>query len=180
LTDDKPILTAQTIRHHRIADFPTESLTPRGIASSAGSTECRSLMSVRSAAQLGPGGGSSAFECAGMEGPGSVVGVKRVVQVKLLPTPVQAAALEATLRACNEAAGWASGVADEKDVKRNFAPHEHTYGEVKARWGLGAQPSQHVIKKTCDTLSNQLCLPRVTDSLDGATRRRWCWWGSRG
>jgi hypothetical protein len=25
LTDDKPILTAQTIRHHRIADFPTES-----------------------------------------------------------------------------------------------------------------------------------------------------------
>jgi len=28
--------------------------------------------------------------------------VKLVVQVKLLPTPVQAAALEATLRACNE------------------------------------------------------------------------------
>ncbi|MFI1290388.1 hypothetical protein ACH4VM_18190 [Streptomyces sp. NPDC020792] len=35
--------------------------------------------------------------------------MKLVVQVKLLPTPLQATALEATLRACNEAAAWASG-----------------------------------------------------------------------
>ncbi|NEA63245.1 RNA-guided endonuclease TnpB family protein [Streptomyces sp. SID12488] len=76
--------------------------------------------------------------------------MKLVVQVKLLPTPVQASALQATLRACNEAATWASEVAFEKDVKRNFALREHTYGEVKARWGLGAQAAQHVIKKTCD------------------------------
>ncbi|MGW9031073.1 RNA-guided endonuclease InsQ/TnpB family protein [Streptomyces sp. NPDC055722] len=76
--------------------------------------------------------------------------MKLVVQVKLLPTPVQAAALEATLRACNEAAGWASGVAFEKDVKQNFALREHTYAEIKSRWGLGAQAAQHVIKKTCD------------------------------
>lgn len=54
------------------------------------------------------------FECRDMEGPDSVTGVKLVVQVKLLPTPAQAAALEATLRACNEAATWASGVAFEK------------------------------------------------------------------
>ncbi|MER6078164.1 transposase [Streptomyces sp. NPDC001833] len=73
-----------------------------------------------------------------------------MVQVKLLPTPVQAAALKATLRACNEAATWASGVAFEKDVKSNFVLREHTYGEIKARWGLGAQAAQHVIKKTCD------------------------------
>ncbi|WP_406176142.1 hypothetical protein [Streptomyces sp. NBC_00996] len=52
---------------------------------------------------------------------GSVAGVKRVVRVKLLPMPVQAAALEATLRACNEAASWGSSVAFDKDVKRNFA-----------------------------------------------------------
>lgn len=39
------------------------------------------------------------------------VTVKLMVQVKLLPTPVQAAALEATLRACNEAATWTSEVA---------------------------------------------------------------------
>ncbi len=84
------------------------------------------------------------------EVPGSVTGVKLVVQVKLLPTPVQAAALEATLHACNEAASWASSVAFEKDVKRNFALREHTYDQIKDQWGLGAQAAQHVIKKTCD------------------------------
>lgn len=72
------------------------------------------------------------------------------VQVKLLPTPVQAAALAATLHACNEAATWASEVAFAKDTKRNFTLREHTYGEIKQRWGLGAQAAQHVIKKTCD------------------------------
>ncbi|WP_415950139.1 RNA-guided endonuclease InsQ/TnpB family protein [Streptomyces sp. KLOTTS4A1] len=76
--------------------------------------------------------------------------MKLVVQVKLLPTPVQAAALEATLRACNEAATWASAIAFTKGVKRNFTLREHTYGEVRTRWGLGAQAAQHVIKKTCD------------------------------
>ncbi|MER7693930.1 transposase, partial [Streptomyces sp. NPDC097610] len=76
--------------------------------------------------------------------------MKLTVQVKLLPTPGQAAALEATLRACNEAASWAGGVAFEKDVKRNFALREHTYDQIKARWGLGAQAAQHVIKKVCD------------------------------
>ncbi|MEU9344873.1 transposase [Streptomyces sp. NPDC048278] len=73
-----------------------------------------------------------------------------MVQVRLLPTPAQASALEATLQACNEAATWASGVAFEKGVQRNFALREHTYREMKERWGLGAQAAQHVIKKTCD------------------------------
>lgn len=72
--------------------------------------------------------------------------VKLVVQVRLLPTPEQATALEATLRACNEAATWVGNIAFEKDVKRNFALREHTYGEIKARWGLGAQAAQHVVK----------------------------------
>ena len=76
--------------------------------------------------------------------------VKLTVQVRLLPTSEQATALQSTLRACNEAATWAGGVAFEKDVKRNFALREHTYGEIRARWGLGAQAAQHVIKKTCD------------------------------
>ena len=60
--------------------------------------------------------------------------MKLVVQVRLLPTPEQAAALEATLRACNKAVTWASEIAFEKDAKRNFALREHTYGEIKARW----------------------------------------------
>ncbi|MCC5476640.1 transposase [Streptomyces sp. JA03] len=76
--------------------------------------------------------------------------MKLVVQVKLLPTPEQATALEATLRACNEAADWVSEVAFEKDVKRSFALRKHTYAEIRARWNLGAQAAQHVIKKTCD------------------------------
>lgn len=76
--------------------------------------------------------------------------MKLVVQVKLLPTPVQAAALEATLHACNEAATWVSCMAFENDVKKNFALRRLTYDEVKARWNLGAQAAQHVVKKTCD------------------------------
>ena len=35
-------------------------------------------------------------------------------------------------------------------MKRNFALREHTYGEIKSRWNLGAQAAQHVIKRTCD------------------------------
>jgi len=34
--------------------------------------------------------------------------VKQVVKVRMLPTEVEAAALEATLRACNAAASWLS------------------------------------------------------------------------
>ncbi len=35
-------------------------------------------------------------------------------------------------------------------MRSNFTLREHTYRQVKARWGLGAQAAQHVIKKTCD------------------------------
>ncbi|MFB6552589.1 RNA-guided endonuclease InsQ/TnpB family protein [Streptomyces sp. NPDC056405] len=76
--------------------------------------------------------------------------MKLVVQVRLLPTPVQAAALEATLSACNEAATWASEVAFEHREFKNFPLRKLTYAQVKSRWGLGAQAAQHVIKKTCD------------------------------
>jgi hypothetical protein len=76
--------------------------------------------------------------------------VKLVVQVRLLPTPVQAAALEATLRACNEAATWVSQVAFAYGEFKNFALRKLTYDQVKARWNLGAQAAQHTIKKTCD------------------------------
>ncbi|MEU9373955.1 hypothetical protein AB0D94_09320 [Streptomyces sp. NPDC048255] len=46
--------------------------------------------------------------------------MKLVVQVKLLPTPSQASALAATLRACNEAASWVSEAAFERRIFRNF------------------------------------------------------------
>ncbi|WP_259294632.1 transposase [Streptomyces canus] len=76
--------------------------------------------------------------------------MKLIVQVKLLPAPVQAAALEAALRACNEAATWVSEVAFESSVYKNFTLRKHCYAELKRRWGLGAQGAQHVIKKTAD------------------------------
>jgi IS605 OrfB family transposase len=76
--------------------------------------------------------------------------VKLVVQVRLLPTPVQATALEATLRACNEAATWVSKVAFAYGEFKNFALRKLTYEQVKSRWNLGAQAAQHTIKKTCD------------------------------
>jgi hypothetical protein len=81
--------------------------------------------------------------------------VKLVVQVRLLPTPVQAAALTATLRACNEAATWVSEVAFERGEFKNFALRKLTYEQVKSRWNLGAQAAQHTIKKTCDAYATQ-------------------------
>jgi IS605 OrfB family transposase len=75
--------------------------------------------------------------------------VKIVAQVKLLPSPEQAAALGATLRTVNEAACWVSSVAFERGVPREYELRKHTYAELKAR-GLGAQAAQHVIKKTRD------------------------------
>ncbi|MEU9363286.1 transposase [Streptomyces avermitilis] len=73
-----------------------------------------------------------------------------VVRAKLLPTTVQAVALEATLHACNEAATWAAEVAFEKDARRPLTLRKHTYTQIRERWGLGAQAAQHAVKKTCD------------------------------
>jgi uncharacterized protein with LGFP repeats len=55
---------------------------------------------------------------------GSVTVVKLTVQVKLLPTPVQAAALEETLHACNEAAAWVSQAAFSRTTvdERPYGP----------------------------------------------------------
>ncbi|MGS2646322.1 RNA-guided endonuclease TnpB family protein [Streptosporangium sp. LJ11] len=72
--------------------------------------------------------------------------MKLVVQVRLLPTPEQAAALEATLRAVNEAANLVSAAAFAGGVRGEYALRKITYGELKAA-GLGAQAAQHVIKK---------------------------------
>jgi putative transposase len=74
---------------------------------------------------------------------------KQVVQVKLLPTPEQAAALAATLRAVNEAANWTSQTAFAHGVPREYALRQHTYSQLKAERGLGSQIAQLVIKKAC-------------------------------
>jgi putative transposase len=74
--------------------------------------------------------------------------VKIVVQVKLLPDARQAPALEATLRAVNDAANLVSAVAFGRRVFREYDLRKQVYGDLKDR-GLGAQAAQHVIRKTC-------------------------------
>jgi hypothetical protein len=75
--------------------------------------------------------------------------VKLVVQVKLAPSPGQAAALKATLAACNDAANWVSDIAHAHGVPREYELRKYTCAGLKAR-GLGAQTAQHVIKKVRD------------------------------
>ncbi|MFG3148072.1 RNA-guided endonuclease InsQ/TnpB family protein [Streptomyces sp. NPDC048243] len=76
--------------------------------------------------------------------------MKLVVRVKLLPTPEQASALEATLRACNRAAGHVARVAFEQGVTSRNDLQRLVYAEVKASFGLSAQPTVRVVKKVVD------------------------------
>ncbi|MFE5588735.1 RNA-guided endonuclease InsQ/TnpB family protein [Streptomyces sp. NPDC056549] len=75
--------------------------------------------------------------------------MKLVVRVKLLPTPEQAAALEATQRTCNESANWLSVRAFEGGRTSRAALQASAYTELKAR-GLSAQPALHVLRKVAD------------------------------
>ncbi|MFF8605037.1 hypothetical protein ACF06X_03800 [Streptomyces sp. NPDC015346] len=70
--------------------------------------------------------------------------MKLVVRVKLLPTPVQASALEATLRVCNEAVNWLSARALESERASRAALQALAYADLKAQ-GLSAQPALHVL-----------------------------------
>ena len=102
---------------------------------------------------------------------GTVAQVKLVVQVKLLPTPAQAAALAATLRACNEAARYASRVAFERDVKSRNELQKLCYHKIKDQFGLSAQPAVRVIKKVVDAYTTMYASIR-TGKLDGQKPRR--------
>ncbi|TXK44105.1 IS200/IS605 family element transposase accessory protein TnpB [Nonomuraea sp. C10] len=76
--------------------------------------------------------------------------VRLVVRVRLLPTPEQAAALEATLHAANRAANLVAALAFRHRCFRNFDLRKHSYDRIKAEFVLAAQAAQHVIKKVCD------------------------------
>lgn len=75
--------------------------------------------------------------------------MKLVVRVKLLPTPVQASALEATLRVCNQAANWLSARSHETGRASRASLQVLGYAALKAR-GLSAQPALHVLRKVAD------------------------------
>lgn len=81
--------------------------------------------------------------------------MRRVVRVKLLPTLVQELALAETLRVCNAAATYVSQVAfggrdSQGRTGTKFILQDVLYQDVKARFGLGAQPAIRVIGKTVD------------------------------
>nr|WP_246537516.1 hypothetical protein [Saccharopolyspora endophytica] len=83
-----------------------------------------------------------------------MLGVKIAVQVKLVPTPEQASALEATLRAVNQAANEVSRAGfDAHGLKGSVKQlRSLRYADLKER-GLGAQAAQHVIKRVADAYS---------------------------
>jgi putative transposase len=83
----------------------------------------------------------------------SVRDIKQVVTVRLLPTEREAAALDATLRVCNEAASWLSAAMHAGRVRRKYDAHKRFYTELRQRWGLSAQPAIRVIGKVADACS---------------------------
>jgi IS605 OrfB family transposase len=81
--------------------------------------------------------------------------VKRVVKVRLLPTEAEAAALTATLTACNAAAAWLSRQVHSKRVRNKIDAQRLFYGELRQRFGLSAQLAIRVIGKVADAYSSQ-------------------------
>lgn len=73
----------------------------------------------------------------------------KAIKVKLLPTPEQANILDATLRACNDAANEVSKIARERGIKSKRDLRAVTYGIAKQIVGA-AQPAQSSIRKVAD------------------------------
>ncbi|MEO3863590.1 transposase [Acrocarpospora sp. B8E8] len=97
--------------------------------------------------------------------------MRLVVQVRLLPTPEQAAALEATLHAVNQAANQVSAAAFADAVRSRAALQTRLYGELKAA-GLSAQPALHVIRKVADAYTTLRANLRAGNlGKPGSTRR---------
>jgi putative transposase len=76
--------------------------------------------------------------------------VKRIVQLKLQPTPEQARALLATLERGNDAANAISELAWETQTFGQYALQQAHYYAVKARFGLTAQLVIRLIAKVAD------------------------------
>ncbi|MEV5984392.1 transposase [Streptomyces sp. NPDC052051] len=100
--------------------------------------------------------------------------MKLVVQVKLLPEPEQASALEATLHACNRAATYASHIAFAKGLMERNRLQKEVYADLKAAFGLSAQPTVRAVKKVVDayaTLKANLRAGRLGQSTSKRYRK---------
>src|ERR687886_459263 len=76
--------------------------------------------------------------------------MKLTVQLKLLPTPEQAAVLRRTLETANAACDYISQVAFSAQTFRQFAIHKLTYQAARETFGLAAQLTVRCIAKVAD------------------------------
>ena len=65
--------------------------------------------------------------------------VKRIVQIQLLPTPDQAASLEATMGRFQQACNWVAQRAFERKLANRYALHKRYYYQVRQQFDLPAQ-----------------------------------------
>src|SRR3954471_8959314 len=93
--------------------------------------------------------------------------MRLTAQLKLLPTPEQAAALQRTLAAFNAACEYISGVAWASKTFRQFDLHKLCYRGARKQFGLSAQAAVRAISKVADAYN-----------LDKATRRTFRPFGS--
>ena len=76
--------------------------------------------------------------------------MKLIAQVKLLPTPEQAAALKQTLEQANAACQFVSHTAWETQTFRQYDLHHQCYQAIREQFSLSAQVAVRVIAKVAD------------------------------
>ena len=76
--------------------------------------------------------------------------MKLVAQLKLQPTPEQAALLDATLRQVNAASNWIAAQAWANQTFRQYDLHHLCYHPARAQFGLAAQATVRAIAKVVD------------------------------
>lgn len=79
---------------------------------------------------------------------------KIVITVKLVADRHVTDDLIATLRVCNAAANQVAEVAWDRHIFRNYSLRSVTHGDVRSRFGLGAQAAQHTIRKVADAYNS--------------------------
>jgi IS605 OrfB family transposase len=79
--------------------------------------------------------------------------MKLTIQIKLLPSAVQATGLRDTMRAMNQAASFAAAVGFENKVYGQVSIHGLCYRTIRERFGLGAQQAVRAISKAADAFA---------------------------
>ena len=102
----------------------------------------------------------------------SLPNAKQVLKLRILPSNEQVAALEETLRVCNEAASWLSQQMHAARVYRKYDVQKRFYTELRVRFGLAAQPTIRVIGKVADAYTTLRANTAVGDCGPRGSQRR--------